>query len=56
MAHSIKKVEFGNNEGLDKHDRRSSNDSKQADDIHDAEYVQDNVTWASQGAFPESHF
>lgn len=48
VADAIEKEELGNDECLDQHDRTSGNNGNKTDDVHDADCVENYVTWTGQ--------
>lgn len=56
VADAVEKEEFGDDKGLDQHDRAGDDDSYEADNVHDTDKVEDDVARPSQGFFKERHF
>lgn len=48
VADTIEEKELGHDEGLDQHDRTSGDNGEKTDDIHDADRIEDYVTWTGQ--------
>lgn len=48
MAHGIEKEELRSDGRLDEHDHAGGDYRKKADDIHDSNYIEDDVAWAGQ--------
>lgn len=55
MTDGIEEEELAGDRSLDKHDDAGGDDREQADDIHYADAIEDDVTWASQGFGRETH-
>ena len=55
MGDTVEEEELRDDEGFDQHDDTRSNHRQKADDVADADHVQDNVAWTSQGAFKKRH-
>ena len=55
VADPVEEEEFGDDKGLHKHDAAGGDDGYEAYYVHDANGVEDYVTWTSQGAFKERH-
>ena len=57
MAHTVKEEEFRDDEGLDEHGEACTGAGDEGNDVHDADGVEDDVTWTGQGflALPERH-
>ena len=56
MLCCIEEVEFGDNEGLDQHDRTGSNDSQKCDYVDDSYDIKHDVASAGQRLAKASHF
>jgi hypothetical protein len=55
MGNSVEEKELGCNGGLDEHDDAGGDDCQEADDVHHADAVEDDVAWPSQRLGRESH-
>lgn len=55
MADSVEEEEFGDDEGFDEHREGGDDDGEEADDVHGADDIQDDVAWTSQGFLEERH-
>ena len=55
MRAAIEEEEFGDLEGLDKHDGTSGHHGHQGDDVDGADDIEDNVAWASQSSLEKRH-
>lgn len=56
MADGVEEEELGDYKGLDQHDSAGDDDRYEADNVHDADDVENNVARPSQGSFKERHF
>lgn len=55
VADCVEEEEFGDYECFDEHGEGGDNDGEEADDVHGADYVEDDVAWASQWFLKERH-
>ena len=46
---------LGDDKGLDEHDPACSDDGQEGDDVHYADSIKYDKTWASQGSVEEQH-
>ena len=56
MLGGIEEVELGDNEGLDQHDRASSDNSQECDYVDDSDDIKHDVASAGQRLAKASHF
>jgi hypothetical protein len=48
MGNSIEEKELGRHRSLDQHNDAGSDDSQEADDVHHADGIEDDITWSGQ--------
>jgi len=56
VANGVKEEEARGDRGLDEHDDAGGDDGEQADDVHGANAVEDDVARAGEGLGGEGHF
>lgn len=56
MADGVKEEELGDYKCLNQHDRAGDDNRYQADNVQEADDVENDVAWPSQGSFKERHF
>lgn len=55
VGSSVEEEKAVHNVDLDDHNRARSTDGKKHNDIHDADGVENHISWTSQGSLQESH-
>ncbi len=55
MLGGIEEVEFGDDEGLDQHDRAGSDDSQECDNVDDTDNIKHDVASAGQRLAKAGH-